>query len=257
MGERDGVGAINAVDSFGIPYFLGVAEGITVFDGVTPGTGSYTLTLAISTVGNGGAVQTSTVTKNASLSNLAPLPTLTAPLLTPDANGDGGATVTATLPAGVPEAYVQIVDYGPGGGPLNGGARNPTNCQGPRGTLFAPVYYTLHIAASGNYALPAAIGPNLSTSGGISNKQPSHSLCTAADNSSFTSGATTVADDIVVQMIGFDYPLYQAALGLTQANTPQNPKITNGGGQANITISVPMEQDNGSTTQVPLAIRRR
>jgi hypothetical protein len=178
------------------------------------------------------------------------LPKITAPVLTPDANGDGGATFTTSLPAGVTEAYVQIVDYGPNGGPSeNSPTVNPSNCQLARGTRFAPVYYTIHIAnpASATYTLPPSIGPNLATSGGISNVQPGPTLCTAAQNTAANGGTATPADDFVVQMIGFDYPIYQAALGLTQQSTPQNPQIANTSGQADVTISVPMEQDAGGS----------
>lgn len=261
LGERDGVGAINGSDGFGDPYFLGVAEGITVFSNVNASAGKYTLNVAISSVGNGGSVSTQNVTANATLSSLALLPAVTAPVVTPDANGDGGATFTATLPGGVSEAYVQIVDYGPMGGPNEGNARatNPPNCQLARGTIFAPVYYTFHITASGTYTLPANIGPNLATSGGRSNVMPGPSLCTAAQNtaaSNNTTGANVPADDFIVQMIGFDYPIYQAALGLTQQTTPQKPQIANASGQADITISTPMEQDAGGPPK-PAFLRRR
>ncbi|MEO9169649.1 MAG: hypothetical protein ABI282_10025, partial [Candidatus Baltobacteraceae bacterium] len=257
LGERDGVGSINDNDSFGDPYFLGVAEGITIFSGVTPSTGSYSLSIGIATVGNGGAVTTSTVSKSAGLTSLAVLPAVIAPVVTPDANGDGGATFTTSLPSGVTEAYVQIVDYGPGGGP-NGGLGTQANCQGQRGTAFAPVYYTFHItsAASTTYTLSPTIGPNLAQTGGTSNIQPSPSLCTAAQNSAAVgNGGAAPADDFVVQMVGFDYPVYQAALGLTQGTTPQNPAITNASGQADITISVPMEQDAGGAPAPALKTR--
>ena len=246
LGERDGVGSINpGLDNFGDPYFLGVGEGITVFDGIHPSAGTYTLTVAIATIGNGGSVTTSSVKKSATLGSLAMLPTVNAPQLTPDANGDGGATFTATLPAGVTDAYVQIVDYGPNGGPSESApSTNPLNCQGARGTNFAPVYYTLHITSSGAYNLPPTIGPNLATTGGVSNVQAGPSLCTAAQNTTAL-GVAAPADDFTVQLIGFDYPIYQAALGLTQKTTPQTPAITGSNGQADITISVPMEQDGG------------
>lgn len=258
LGERDGVGSINpGLDNFGNPYFLGVAEGITVFDGLSPNAGTYTLSLAIATVGNGGSISTSTVSKTATLGSLAVLPIVNAPALTPDANGDGGASFTATLPSGVTEAYVQIVDYGPNGGPNEASpATNPPNCQGPRGTSFAPVYYTIHIAGSGANNLAPAIGPNLATTGGVSNVQASPSLCTAAQNTDANGGTATAADDFVVQLIGFDYPIYEAALGLTQKTTPQTPAITGPNGQADITISVPMEQDAGGAP-VPVTHRRR
>ena len=257
LGERDGLAINGGTDSFGDPFFLGVGEGITIFDGVTPRTGTYTLNVAVATVGNGGSITTSTVTKTASLGSLALLPTLTAPAVTPDGNGDGGATFTASLPAGVTEAYVQIVDFGPNGGPSQSSpASNPFNCQGPRGTAFAPVYYTFHIsnAALTPYQVPATIGPSLATSGGASNVQPSPTLCTAAQNTTANGGAATPADDYVVQMIGYDYPVYQAAHSLIEATTTQNPQIANASGQADVTISVPMEQDAGGA---PIPARRR
>lgn len=259
LGERDGVGSINpGLDNFGDPYFLGVGEGITLFSGVTPRTGQYTLSIAIATVGNGGSISTSTLTKNATLLSLAMLPAITAPALTPDANGDGGASFTTSLPAGVTEAYVQIVDYGPNGGPSEASpTTNPSNCQGARGTRFAPLYYTFHISnpAVTKYTVPPSIGPNLATSGGISSIQPGPTLCTAAQNTT-ANGSPAPADDFVVQMIGFDYPIYQAALGLTQSSTPENPAIANALGQADVTLSIPMEQDAGSAP-IPATVHRR
>lgn len=252
LGERDGVGSINGVDSFGFAYFLGVGEGITVFDGVTPGAGNYTLNVAVATVGNGGAITTNTLTKGASLNPAIVLPAISTPAFTPD--GNGGGSFTATLPAGVTEAYVQIVDYGPGG---YGSGSAPTNCQGPRGTQFAPVYYTIHLTASGTYKLPDTIGPNTATSGGKTNIVPSPSICTAAQNTA-AQGTATAGDDMVVQMIGFDYPIYAAALGLTQPTTPQNPSIVGSNGQADITIAQAVEQTNGGTvTNGPLIVRPR
>jgi hypothetical protein len=40
MGTRDGL-IVTGVDSFGDPYFLGVGEGISIFEGATPNTGTY------------------------------------------------------------------------------------------------------------------------------------------------------------------------------------------------------------------------
>lgn len=256
LGERDGVGSINpGLDNFGDPYFLGVGEGITMFSGVTPSPGTYKLNVAIATIGNNGSVTTSNIAKTATLGALTLLPTISAPALSPD--GSGGARFTASLPAGVTEAYVQIVDYGPNGGPSEAApSTNPPNCQGARGTAFAPVYYTLHIAnaSPATYTLADSIGPNLATSGGVSNVQPSPSLCTAAQNTAAL-GSAAPADDFVVQMIGFDYPIYQAAFGLTQKTTPENPQITGASGQADVTLSIPMEQDGGGAP-VPARAKR-
>lgn len=264
MGTRDGLVAIGT-DSFNENYFLGVAEGITAFSGVRPAAGTYTLGVQVGTLGNNGSPSITNFTAKAQLTTTAGLPTVTAPLVTPDANGDGGAALRVTLPAGVTDAYVQIVDYGPGAGPATGNlapngayATNP-NCQGPKGTAFAPVYYTVHVTASGTYALPPTDGPNTNVTGGQSNLMPSPSLCTAAQNmSSNNSVPVNAGDDFTVQMVGFDYPAYAAALSLTQANVPQAPPITGPGGQADITLSAPVEEDfaNGYA-QAPLAAVRR
>jgi hypothetical protein len=251
MGTRDGL-ILAGVDSFGDPYFLGVGEGITVFDDTTPRSGAYTLAVAISALGPGG-VTTSTVTKTAQLKASYVLPKVTAPLFVPD--GKGGGRVTTSLPFGVKEAYVQIVDFGPKGGPADGASANP-NCQGARGTQFAPVYYTILVTshAKVTYRLPDTDGPNLATSGGATNLKPSPSICTAAQNTASV-GSKTNADDIVVQMIGFDYPDYAAVHGLIERTTPKNPPIANAAGQADITISQATEQDNGSKIQIPLVVR--
>ncbi|MBV8245120.1 MAG: hypothetical protein JOZ38_04290, partial [Candidatus Eremiobacteraeota bacterium] len=217
-----------------------------------------TLSVAVQTVGNGGAVTTSTVKATASLNAATKLPVVTAPVFTPDGNGDGGGTFTATLPAGATEGYVQIVDYGPGGGPNDGAASKSPNCQGPRGTQFAPVYYTFEIVpGTTNYTLAPTIGPSTSTTGGVGALSPSPSVCTLAQNQSALGNTTSNGDDIVVQFIAFDYPAYEAAVGLTKSGTPQNPPLTAGAGQADITISQPVEQDNGGTgTPTPISIHR-
>ena len=255
MGTRDGL-FLAGVDSFGDPFFLGVGEGITAFDGVKARSGDYTLSVAISTVGTGGGVSTTTVNKTAHLDASHVLPAINAPVFTFD--GKGGGKFTLALPHGATDGYVQIVDFGPKGGPKDGASGTPSNCQGVRGTHFAPVYYTVHVHNAGRatYRLPDEIGPNLATSGGRGNLQPSPSICTAAQNTK-KAGSATQADDVVIQAMGFNYPIYQAALGLIAATTPQNPRISNSAGQADITISRAMEQDNGSTNQTPLFVRRR
>jgi hypothetical protein len=254
MGTRDGL-IILGTDSFtgycvpnGCPYFLGVGEGITVFEGVTPQIGAYSLATQIGVIGSNGSKTIGTITAHAQLNSLAVLPALSAPLVTPDANGDGGATFNAVVPAGVTEALVQIVDYGPGGGPLNGGGTAP-NCQGPKGTSFAPVYYTIVVRASGAFALGARNGPN-NLANGPGSLTPTPSICTAAQNNTVV--GVNAGDNFTVQMIGFDYPEYEAALGLTKANTPQAPVITGPGGQSDITISLGAEEDYPGYTQTPL-----
>lgn len=265
MGTRDGLIILGA-DSFtygwcsiapGCPYFLGVGEGITFFEGVAPHTGRYSLAVQVGIIGSNGSKQLSTISTNAQLSSLTILPTLSAPQVTPDASGDGGATFSATLPAGVSEALVQIVDYGPGAGPIEfagGGSLNAPNCQGAKGTSFAPVYYTILVQASGAYALGAKHGAN-NLAGGNGSLTPTPSICTAVQNNATV--GTNVGDNISVQMIGFDYPAYEAAVSLTQATVPQAPNITGPGGQSDITISLGAEEDYPGYAPTPLSGVRR
>ncbi|HXW51460.1 MAG TPA: hypothetical protein VEJ41_05665 [Candidatus Acidoferrales bacterium] len=259
MGTRDGL-IILGNDSFtgycvpnGCPYFLGVGEGVTFFEGVTPGTGTYMLAVQVGVIGNNGTKTISTISSSAQLSSLTILPTLSAPLVTPDADGDGGASFNATVPAGVTEALVQIVDYGPGGGPLNGGG-TAANCQGPKGTSFAPVYYTIVVKTSGAYALGDANGPN-NLAKGPGSLTPTPSICTAAQNDAVV--GVDAGDNFTVQMIGFDYPDYEAALSLTKSSVPQAPVITGTGGQSDITISLGAEEDYPGYSATPLTDVRR
>jgi len=163
----------------------------------------------------------------------------TAPLVTPDLN-DGGASMNVTMPASATEAVVQIVDYGPGGGPLSGGG-TVGNCQGQRGPAFAPVYYTIEVTQTGPASLPQLDGPNSATGGGIGNLIPSPSICTQADNNGV--GAPNAGDNFTVQLIGFDYPEYEAAVSLLHPPVPAAPQIIGGNGQSDITISPPVEED--------------
>ncbi len=149
------------------------------------------------------------------------------PAFAADANGDGGGTLTVTLPAGATEGLVTIVDIGPGTTAANPGN---ANCQGSLGTTFAPVYYTIEFTASGTMTLPAANGPNVGTGSTLT---PSPSLCSAAANASAV-GAGTPADQFVVQAFAMDYPLYESS---EPSNKQQAPTIAGSSGQSDITIS--------------------
>lgn len=244
MGTRDGL-IVNDTDSFGFPYFLGVGEGVSIFEGVNASSGSYTMSVQLAIAGPNG---TQIITKSASanLVSLAQLPTISAPTVVPD--GTGGATFTiaaGNFPAGVTEALVQMIDYGPGGGPANGNALNP-NCQGAKGTSFAPVYYTIEVTALGAFVLGNAHGPNI----GGPNLTASQSICTAAQNNATV--GVNAGDNFTVQVIGFDYPDYEAAVSLLGNNVPQAPQIAGANGQADITVSVPQEEDYPGYSPVPL-----
>ncbi|HTV74348.1 MAG TPA: hypothetical protein VME66_11700 [Candidatus Acidoferrales bacterium] len=258
MGWRDGL-APAGIDSFGDPYFLGIGEGITTFESVTPLPGAYQLAVQIGTVGNNGTTHVATISASATLASvLQMLPDITTPTVTPDANGDGGASVVVVLPAGVTEAFVQIVDFGPGSGP-GVSSDLPANCQGPKGTSFAPVYYTIEVTASGTYQLPATSGPNINATGGNKLLTPTPSICTAAQNTAAL-GTATSADDFTVQIIGFDYPDYEAVQSLMLKTVPQAPTITGPNGQSDITISAPLEyvaSGTGYNAPTPLGKARR
>ncbi len=261
MGTRDGL-IVTDTDSFGDPYFLGVGEGVSIFEGVAPNTGTYTMSVQIAVAGPNGP-QITTKTASANLTSLALLPNVTAPQVTPDGNGDGGASVNvtgSTFPgAPVTEALVQIIDYGPGAGPnnpQNTGLITAPNCQGPKGTNFAPVYYTFFVTATGTVNLGATQGPNLNLNGGRNNLQPSPSICTAAQNQAAGTpdqNGNFVGDNITVQVIGFDYPDYEAAHSLLSNSVPQTPAITGPAGQSDITVSIPVEEDYPSYTPVGIS----
>jgi len=242
MGTRDGLIPLD-FDSFGNPFFLGVGEGMTIFENVTPSTGTYNMAVVLAILGPNG---TQFLTKNAgaSMTSTALLPTATTPVVTPD--GTGGVTfdiTSANFPPGVTEALVQIVDYGPDAGPLhpqgNGGLTAP-NCQFSKGTQFAPVYYTLLVTATGSFTLDASHGPNTNDQG--KNLKSSPSICTDAQNTA-AAGQATDGDNFTVQIIGLDYPGYEAAHSLLGNTVPQAPPIVGANGQADITVSVPQEED--------------
>jgi hypothetical protein len=245
MGTRDGTFPAG-FDSFGFPFGLGVGEGITAFSNVTPAVGTYSLNVTIAFLGNNGQPVSGTLTSTARLSSLALLQVVTAPTVVPDTT-TGAASMTVTVPAGVTQAYIQIVDYGPGG------SGNPptavASCHTIAGTTFiVPTYYTLEVTASGSYGLSAGHGPN--TSG--ANPKPSPTICTAAQNSAAV--GTAAGDNFTVQMIGFDYPAFQAAHSLIEATTPQAPAIAGASGQSDLTISVPNEEDYPTYTPVALSV---
>jgi hypothetical protein len=214
LGVRDG----NPVP----PGVVGVSLGLDVFQDVAPKLGTYTLSVQVPT----SSTTNGTATATATLGSTAILPAITPAVVTVDSNGDGGGTVTATLPTGVTEALVQILDVGP-----DNGTSGINTCNG---AYAEPVYYTLEFTASGTKALPPAIGPGTGAGKG------SPSLCSAAANTSANStanGGTGTAldgDAFLVQTIGYDYPAYEISYPNSNGN-PAPALLT--GSQADITIS--------------------
>jgi len=225
-GTRDGTGWD--------PSVLGVSEGLDVFEGVTPAAGTYGLAVYIPTNGS----SSGTVKATATLRSTALLPPVQVP--TPALDGNGGATFAVTLPPGVTEAYVQIVDVGPGGSSSSSGG--PANCNG---ASALPVYYTLRATGSGTLTLPDEDGP-----GSVVVKPivSTPSLCTAAQNTA-AAGAPTPADRFVVQTVAFDYPLYEASYPMSQGNP--EPPIVGAAGQADLAVSSAVTFAPGSSGSGP------
>ncbi len=226
--NKDGMGLRDGLSNLGAGV-LGIPEGFTVFENVKlNSTGAYALSLVVPTGFNGATPTTATVTAAAKLGSLATLPAITAPALTLDGNGGGTFTI-ASLPAGVTEEYVQIVDSGVAGS---------GTCQGILGTSgVGPVYYTILVKQAGTYTLPDTDGPNTVTSGGPSAVKPSPSICTGAQNTTANAGTATAGDTYSVQAFGLDYPMYEATYPITNAAAPT---LTGAAGQADITISAPV-----------------
>ena len=208
MGVRDGLWNIGS----GI---RGIGEGITVFENVIPGTGAYSMSVTVPT-----SVSTTGVVgpAGANLASAAALGHIVAPTVV--FNGDGSATFTvAALPAGITEAYLEILDLGNG---------TSHTCQGPTGTAFDVVYYTIEITAGGAYTLTNNHGPNIGAPGTFS---ASHSICTAADNAAVPMGSL-VGDSIAAYVVGFDYPLFEASYPNSAGN--QTPALVGAAAQADV-----------------------
>jgi len=226
MGARDGISNLGAVD--------GVNEGLTTFEGVTPATGTYTLSLQIPTgISSSGQASYGTLSATAALSSLATLGNISSPPLVEDGLG-GGTLTTGPFPAGVTEEIIQIADYGPDYGTTGSFA---PNCQGTLDSALSgtPVVYTLIVKTPGTVTLPDAIGPNLDYGQGAGHYAPAPTLCTAAQSTNYL-GAATDGDYYTIQSIGVDYPAYEA----NPIFGGETPTIVGANGQADITIAVPI-----------------
>lgn len=246
MGTRDGTYDIGAV--------LGVTEGVTVFQGLVPSAGTYTMNVIVPTGVNAqGGSSYATITSSSTLTTTTPvIATATSPTLTEDGTG-GGTFAAFALPAGATEALIQVVDYGPVGN-INAGTGGPytVNCDTSSagnsvGTEYFPVYYTVIAHAGGSYTLPDMDGPNLDAGVSSSSFANGYTLCTADQNAatqealglydpSTGTGTAPGGDLYTTQVIAVDYPLYEAS----PLFGGQAPTITGTGGQADISISDPL-----------------
>ncbi len=95
--------SVNFKDGTYPSTFLGFPSGFTTF-ALTPTTGAYSLAVSIT----GTSTTVPTYTANTTMNSTATLPAYPAPVYTTD--GAGGGTVALTVPAGVTETLVEIVD---------------------------------------------------------------------------------------------------------------------------------------------------
>jgi hypothetical protein len=154
FGDAGGAPELTACGSTEIPFYggppaypspgqnVGFPEGFYMMDlGVAPPTGAYNV--ALSYAQNGG---TTNVPVTANLGSSVLLPVIAAPTYASD--GAGGGSGTVTVPAGVTEVMVNILDAG-------------SSTAGPPACFPATAYFTVLVKGAGvqNYTLPAASIP--------------------------------------------------------------------------------------------------
>ncbi len=190
--------------------FNGISEGFDVFGGLTPATGTYTLSVAVpANTGTVTATGTSSITSGAA-------PVLPPIVLPPVPNSYTAATgvltfPSVTLPAGATQEYIQVTDTGPTMGGVSCIGATPAN----------PVYYTTVLTASGT---PTPI--------------PAPGLCSAQANTTASGGTATDGDAFKVQAIGLDYNWYGASYtgisGVGGAGVPAPSLVGAGAAPANV-----------------------
>lgn len=196
--------------------FVGFSQGFDIFAGTTLAAGSYGLTLTIPT----SPTTNGTVATTATLASTAALATYANPTVADD--GANGANITLTVPAGVTETIVDVVDSG-----QDAAAAAPVPCHG---SYSAPYYYTVvdHTAgpATVTINLPGNVGPISPTTGAAT-----PTLC--------------VGDDYAAFAVGTDYRAYESGPGQTDpAGIAQAPNFLTGP-QADITISAASTSTSG------------
>jgi hypothetical protein len=194
--------------------FVGFTQGFNSFAS-TLAAGTYTLSMVVPT----SPTKTGTLTAAAALTSMALLPTYGPPAVLED--GTGGATFTVTVPAGVTETLLDVVDLG-------AGSATAVDCHG---AYSAPFYYTVVDHTPGpatvTMTLPDAVGPIPPTGGAA---EPT--LCTG--------------DAYVVNLVGTDYDAYEAGPGQSDPNgSSETPTIVGASGQADITVSFPAATASG------------
>jgi hypothetical protein len=203
-------------------HVAGISEGIDVFEGVTPKSGgAYGLSVSV-------PANTGTVTSQSTftLAAVVTIPTPANPTFVPDGNG-GGSFSGWAMPAGATEALVEVLDYGPAQGSAPAGTTF-VSCNGA--SEAAPVYYTLETSSSTLGNLPDLIGPNATSANAVP------SICSAAQNAA-TNKMTTPGDQVLIQVIAVDYPLYESNPVNSSGNP--SPTILGSSGSDDLTLSAP------------------
>ena len=172
--------------------FAGYAPGFIPVE-IAPVAGTYTLSVHV-------AAQNAppfTYAQNATLASTAALPALPAPTFAGD--GAGGGSGTVTVPGGVTETMVYIVDASAG-----------------------PLFYAVGPLA-GSGALPFGLARS---------SRPVHRV--GIQNTANAGNSLNTGDTYFISAVGFDYPAFQAG---PPANRQQTPVIVGANGQADITMS--------------------
>lgn len=177
--------------------FNGYPLGATTF-ALTPVVGAYNLSVLIASGNTSGATLAS---NTATLANATGLPAFAA-APTFAADGAGGGTATCVAPVGTTETIVEFIDLTAAGSNL----------------ATAPVDYTVVVQGGG--AVTATLGDNLGP---------------ALPNA--TSATFPAGDDVQVECIAADYPLFEAG---PPANTSQTPTLLGAAGQADLSFSPPL-----------------
>jgi len=190
--------------------FVGFTPGFLTFS-TPPVLGDFQLDVRVPT-GLQGHVD---VTRVAHLTSLTPLPVLNATQPFADPANPGGLKIDVNVPAGLSDEWIFVSDFG--------------QCY-PQTTLgTSQAFFTVRTTQPGmqELTLPSELGP---TNG----SQPTHTICTAADNQAATGNPNATGDRYSIYAAGFDYPAYGAAY---PQNSQASPQITGANGQADVTLS--------------------
>lgn len=200
----------------GLGQYVQFNPGFTTFENVTLASGSYTETVNLPNAVGVAATYTKTATLNAA-QVLPPMPN---PHFVPD--GNGGGTITLTVPAGVTESWVWLEDTAPGSCYTHGA-----------GTAAS---FTFRVTGTG--AQTITVPDNLG--GAPAGSPATPTICTG--------------DNYILAAVGFDYAAFPIADPNNTSETPALPA------QADVTTSYAeggtYAAGTPSSTATTLSVRR-